>query len=209
MLDLSGGPCLIKRVTGCGAGNEYVAVTPSGDIYPCHQFAGNPETRMGSVLDGTFDIQAQKKYKECNVLNKEECSRCWAKYYCSEMCIRDSLNRDNIIFSEQPNNTGVLIGKSVSKDGRNIVLKEQLSLGDSVELRKNGKSLGGGSVYSIMQNGQAAKTCSGAARINSLNIKEAEGALVLDVYKRQFFDFSICVFILKSSVFYILFVNKL
>lgn len=88
------------------------------------------------------------------------------------------LNRDNIIFSEQPNNTGVLIGKSVSKDGRNIVLKEQLSLGDSVELRKNGKSLGGGSVYSIMQNGQAAKTCSGAARINSLNIKDAEGALV-------------------------------
>ncbi len=86
MLDLSGGPCLIKRVTGCGAGNEYVAVTPSGDIYPCHQFAGNPETRMGSVLDGTFDIQAQKKYKACNVLNKEECSRCWAKYYCSGGC---------------------------------------------------------------------------------------------------------------------------
>ena len=85
-IDLTGGPCLKKRVSACGAGNEYVAVTPSGDIYPCHQFAGNPETRMGSVLDGTFDIQAQKKYKECNVLNKEECSRCWAKYYCSGGC---------------------------------------------------------------------------------------------------------------------------
>ena len=86
MLDLSGGPCLVKRVTGCGAGNEYVAVTPSGDIYPCHQFAGNPETRMGNVLDGTFNTQAQKKYKSCNVLNKEECSNCWAKYYCSGGC---------------------------------------------------------------------------------------------------------------------------
>lgn len=86
MLDLSGGPCLIKRVTGCGAGNEYVAVTPSGDIYPCHQFAGNPETRMGSVLDGTFDCEAQKRYKACNVLSKEECGGCWAKYYCSGGC---------------------------------------------------------------------------------------------------------------------------
>lgn len=86
MLDLSGGPCLIKRVTGCGAGNEYVAVTPSGDIYPCHQFAGNPETRMGNVMDGAFDSAAQKKYKACNVLCKEECGRCWAKYYCSGGC---------------------------------------------------------------------------------------------------------------------------
>lgn len=86
MLDLSGGPCLVKRVTGCGAGNEYAAVTPSGDIFPCHQFAGNPETKMGNVMDGSFDENMQRKFKGCNVLSKEECRKCWAKYYCSGGC---------------------------------------------------------------------------------------------------------------------------
>lgn len=86
MLDLSGGPCLVKRITGCGAGNEYAAVTPSGDIFPCHQFAGNTETKMGNVMEGSFDEDMQKKFKGCNVLSKEECRKCWAKYYCSGGC---------------------------------------------------------------------------------------------------------------------------
>ena len=90
MLDLTGGPCLPKRITGCGAGSEYVAVTPTGDIYPCHQFVGLEECRMGSVMDGSFDTQAQARYKACNVLTKPDCRECWAKYYCSGGCLANA-----------------------------------------------------------------------------------------------------------------------
>ena len=86
MLDLTGGPCLPKRISGCGAGNEYVAITPTGDIYPCHQFVGMEECRMGSVMDGSFDKEKQAAYKRCTVVTKPECSACWAKYYCSGGC---------------------------------------------------------------------------------------------------------------------------
>ena len=86
MVDLTGGPCLKKRLTGCGAGNEYVAVTPEGDIYPCHQFVGREGMRMGSVLDGTFDTAMQNRFKQNHVLNKEKCRDCWARFYCSGGC---------------------------------------------------------------------------------------------------------------------------
>lgn len=86
MLDLTGGPCLQKRLTGCGAGNEYVAVTPNGDIYPCHQFVGRDHMRMGSVLDGTFDESMQARFKGNHVLAKEKCRSCWARFYCSGGC---------------------------------------------------------------------------------------------------------------------------
>ncbi|MEF9878048.1 MAG: thioether cross-link-forming SCIFF peptide maturase [Clostridia bacterium] len=86
MVDLTGGPCLKKRLTGCGAGNEYVAVTPEGDIYPCHQFVGREGMRMGSVLDGTFDTAIQKRFQQNHVLSKEKCSKCWARFYCSGGC---------------------------------------------------------------------------------------------------------------------------
>ena len=86
MLDLTGGPCLQKRLTGCGAGNEYVAVTPSGDIYPCHQFVGRENMRMGSVLDGSFDESMQTYFKGNHVLAKEKCRSCWARFYCSGGC---------------------------------------------------------------------------------------------------------------------------
>ncbi len=86
MVDLTGGPCLKKRLTGCGAGNEYVAVTADGDIYPCHQFVGREGMRMGSVLDGTFDTSIQDRFRQNHVLSKEKCDQCWAKYYCSGGC---------------------------------------------------------------------------------------------------------------------------
>ncbi len=86
MLDLSQGPCIIKRLTGCGAGNEYVAVTPKGDIYPCHQFVGQADFKMGNVHEGTFDTRMQARFAANHVLNKPECMDCWAKYYCSGGC---------------------------------------------------------------------------------------------------------------------------
>ncbi len=86
MVDLTGGPCLKKRLTGCGAGNEYVAVTAEGDIYPCHQFVGREGMRMGSVLTESFDRDIQRKFQQNHVLSKEKCSRCWARFYCSGGC---------------------------------------------------------------------------------------------------------------------------
>lgn len=86
MVDLTGGPCLKKRLTGCGAGNEYVAVTAEGDIYPCHQFVGRQGMRMGSVLDGSFDTSIQNDFQRNHVLSKEKCRQCWARFYCSGGC---------------------------------------------------------------------------------------------------------------------------
>ncbi|MEG2604386.1 MAG: thioether cross-link-forming SCIFF peptide maturase [Clostridia bacterium] len=86
MVDLTGGPCLKKRLTGCGSGNEYVAVTPEGDIYPCHQFVGREGMRMGSVLDGSFNTDIQHQFQQNYVLHKEKCSQCWARFYCSGGC---------------------------------------------------------------------------------------------------------------------------
>ena len=86
MVDLKGGPCLRKRLTGCGAGNEYVAVTPEGDIYPCHQFVGREGFKMGSVLDNTFDTSIQQQFAANNVLSKEACRKCWARFFCSGGC---------------------------------------------------------------------------------------------------------------------------
>lgn len=86
MVDLTGGPCLKKRLTGCGSGNEYVAVTADGDIYPCHQFVGREGMRMGSVVDGSFNRDIQRQFQQNNVLNKDKCSKCWARFYCSGGC---------------------------------------------------------------------------------------------------------------------------
>nr|MDD6335603.1 thioether cross-link-forming SCIFF peptide maturase [bacterium] len=85
-VDLEGGPCVAKRLLGCGAGNEYVAVTPDGDLYPCHQFVGREAFCMGNVLQGTFDRAMQAEFAACNVLAKPDCMACWAKYFCSGGC---------------------------------------------------------------------------------------------------------------------------
>ncbi len=86
MIDMEHGPCLRKRISGCGAGSEYVAVAPDGGIYPCHQFVGLAEWRMGSVLDGTLDERICRRFADCNVATKPVCASCWAKYYCSGGC---------------------------------------------------------------------------------------------------------------------------
>jgi uncharacterized protein len=96
MLDMDHGPCLKKRITGCGAGTEYVAVTPDGDIYPCHQFVGEEGFAMGNVLTGAFDDTMQKPFQSCNVRTKPACRDCWAKYFCSGGCAANAwkYNRD-------------------------------------------------------------------------------------------------------------------
>lgn len=86
MIDLSQGPCVVKRTVGCGAGSEYIAVTPEGDIYPCHQFVGEEEFKLGNLDEGITKESLRDDFKCANVLNKTECNSCFAKYYCSGGC---------------------------------------------------------------------------------------------------------------------------
>ena len=86
MIDLEGGPCAAKRLSGCGSGTEYLAVTPWGDLYPCHQFVGQEEFRMGNVFDGVENTAIRDEFKLCNVYAKEECKNCFARFYCSGGC---------------------------------------------------------------------------------------------------------------------------
>ena len=98
MIDLDQGPCAIKRLRGCSCGNEYVAVTPEGDIYPCHQFVGMDEWKMGSVLDDSIDYKMKKMFSKANIYSKEECADCWAKFYCSGGCNANNIQYNNTIF---------------------------------------------------------------------------------------------------------------
>ncbi|MBR2956303.1 MAG: thioether cross-link-forming SCIFF peptide maturase [Clostridia bacterium] len=86
MIDLSGGPCIYKRVSGCGSGTEYMAVTPWGDLYPCHQFVGDEKFKLGDIYNGVTNTDLQNEFKKCNVYAHPECSDCWAKLYCSGGC---------------------------------------------------------------------------------------------------------------------------
>ena len=86
MIDLKGGPCIYKRVSGCGSGTEYMAVTPWGDLYPCHQFVGEEKYRLGSVFEGVTNTEIQDEFMSCNVYTRPECADCWAKLYCSGGC---------------------------------------------------------------------------------------------------------------------------
>jgi uncharacterized protein len=86
MLDLDGGPCAIRRLRGCSSGNEYIAITPEGDIYPCHQFVGERDWKMGSVLDGSFNTEIKGRFAHANIYYKSKCADCWAKFYCSGGC---------------------------------------------------------------------------------------------------------------------------
>lgn len=86
MIDLDQGPCAIKRLRGCSCGNEYVAITPDADIYPCHQFVGQEEFKMGNLMDNTFNSEIKDYFSKSHIYSKNECTHCWAKFYCSGGC---------------------------------------------------------------------------------------------------------------------------
>ena len=90
MIDLTGGPCVAKRLSGCGSGTEYLAVTPWGDLYPCHQFVGEEDFLLGNVYDGVKRMDLVNEFKGCNVYTKEKCKKCFARFYCSGGCAANS-----------------------------------------------------------------------------------------------------------------------
>lgn len=91
-IDLNGGPCVYKRISGCGAGFEYVAITPQGEVYPCHQFVGKEEFKLGSIYDDTYDNELGKTFKKAHIYNKPKCKECWARFYCSGGCQANNFN---------------------------------------------------------------------------------------------------------------------
>ncbi len=86
MIDLTGGPCIYKRISGCGSGTEYMAVTPWGDLYPCHQFVGDEAFKLGDIWNGVTNKETQNSFAACNVYARKECKDCWARLYCSGGC---------------------------------------------------------------------------------------------------------------------------
>ena len=86
MIDLKGGPCIYKRISGCGSGTEYMAVTPWGDLYPCHQFVGDEKFKLGDIYNGVTNKSMQNEFASCNVYARPDCADCWAKFYCSGGC---------------------------------------------------------------------------------------------------------------------------
>ena len=90
MLDLKHGPCIYKRITGCGSGTEYMAVTPWGELFPCHQFVGDAKYSLGNIWDGITNTEIQDGFRTCNAYSREECRDCWAKLYCSGGCAANS-----------------------------------------------------------------------------------------------------------------------
>lgn len=92
MIDLTGGPCVYKRLSGCGSGTEYLAVTPWGDLYPCHQFVGEEKFKMGDVFQGVQAPEIREEFSHCNVYTKKKCQDCFARFYCSGGCAANSYN---------------------------------------------------------------------------------------------------------------------
>ena len=97
MIDLEGGPCVAKRLSGCGSGTEYLAVTPWGDLYPCHQFVGDETFLMGNVDDGIVRPEIADDFRSCSVYSKEKCRSCFARFYCSGGCMANSYKFHNTI----------------------------------------------------------------------------------------------------------------
>lgn len=97
MIDLKGGPCIYKRISGCGSGTEYMAVTPWGDLYPCHQFVGEEKFKLGNVFDGVLHNNVREEFRKCNVYARPECADCWAKLYCAGGCAANAYHATGAI----------------------------------------------------------------------------------------------------------------
>lgn len=97
MIDLEGGPCIYKRIAGCGSGTEYLAVTPWGELFPCHQFVGDSKYSMGDVYNGVTNTEMRDKFKCCNAYAREKCKDCWAKLYCSGGCAANAYHSSGSI----------------------------------------------------------------------------------------------------------------
>lgn len=98
MVDLSQGPCVAKRLGGCGSGHEYMAVTPEGDIYPCHQYVGMDEFKLGNVKNAEIKEEIRADFKSCNIYTKDACKKCWAKFYCSGGCSANAIQFNGSIY---------------------------------------------------------------------------------------------------------------
>ena len=97
MLDLTGGPCIYKRISGCGSGTEYMAVTPWGDLYPCHQFVGEERYKLGDIWNGVTNTDLREEFRACNAYARPECADCWAKLYCSGGCAANAYHASGSI----------------------------------------------------------------------------------------------------------------
>lgn len=97
MIDLTGGPCIYKRISGCGSGTEYMAVTPWGDLYPCHQFVGEEDYKLGDIWTGVTNEKRQEEFRACNVYARKECADCWAKLWCSGGCAANAFHSSGAI----------------------------------------------------------------------------------------------------------------
>ena len=97
MLDLTNGPCVYKRISGCGSGTEYMAVTPWGELFPCHQFVGDEAYSLGNIWDGVKNEAVQEEFRSCNAYAREECKDCWAKLYCSGGCAANAYHASGSI----------------------------------------------------------------------------------------------------------------
>ena len=127
MLDLSQGPGVAKRLAGCGSGTEYLSITPNGDIYPCHQFAGLEEFRLGNVDEGIVNTAVRDEFKLCNVYAKEKCRDCYARFYCSGGCAANSWNFHGTITDAYD------IGCAMQKKRIECAIMIKAALGDMAE----------------------------------------------------------------------------
>ena len=126
-VDLEGGPCLSKRVSACGAGNEYFSVLPNGDIYPCHQFAGDKEFRMGSVFEGKIDKELRGKFKNSCLFTRKKCENCFAKFICSGGCSANNYHFNGDI--DEPYEITCEMMKKRVEDGMHILARKKEAQG--------------------------------------------------------------------------------
>ncbi len=123
MIDLTEGPCIYKRISGCGSGTEYMAVTPSGELYPCHQFVGDEKYKLGDIYTGVTNKEIQNEFRQCNVYAHPECDSCWAKLYCSGGCAANAYHEAGSI-------------KGVYKNGCDL-FKKRMECAIYLEIMKN------------------------------------------------------------------------